>query len=113
MNLSVRLKTNEIELPQEPTHVFFPEQVYFHLDPTSLTAHNSPPVGQGFLDQPHLRASNASLQAPHQGVGAARHAGDAVASGSSGAVPGSSSSSGATSGAECSGRAIDNQYSYT
>ncbi|KRG01343.1 SH2B adapter protein 2 isoform X1 [Drosophila mojavensis] len=113
MNLSVRLKTNEIELPQEPTHVFFPEQVYFHLDPTSLTAHNSPPVGQGFLDQPHLRASNASLQAPHQGVGAARHAVDAVASGSSGAVPGSGSSSGATSGAECTGRAIDNQYSYT
>ncbi|XP_064549255.1 SH2B adapter protein 2 isoform X1 [Drosophila montana] len=106
MNLSVRLKTNEIELPQEPTHVYFPEQVYFHLDPTTLTVHNSPPAGQGFLDQPHLRASNASLQATHPGVGTTRHAAD---TGSNSGAPGS----GGATGAECSGRAIDNQYSFT
>ncbi|XP_032597676.1 SH2B adapter protein 2 isoform X2 [Drosophila grimshawi] len=117
MNLSVRLKTNEIELPQEPTHVYFPEQVYFHLDPTTLTVHQSPPAGQGFLDQPHLRASNASLQAAHPGAGPARHGGDTNAGGSGGGGAGSSSSggggSGAAAGAECSGRAIDNQYSFT
>lgn len=109
MNLSVRLKTNEIELPQEPTHVYFPEQVYFHLDPTSLTVHNSPPAGQGFLDQPHLRASNASLQAVHQGVTTSRHGADNSASGSG--IAGGAA--GGSTGAECTGRAIDNQYSYT
>ncbi|KAH8294051.1 hypothetical protein KR054_007774 [Drosophila jambulina] len=117
MNLSVRLKTNEIELPQEPTHVFFPEQVYFHLDPTTLTVHGSPPAaGQSFLDQPHLRASNASLQAAahhHQQqqhpAGQSRHPSDS-GNNSSGAVGGGSGSGG---GAECTGRAVDNQYSFT
>ncbi|KAH8361131.1 SH2B adapter protein 2 isoform X1 [Drosophila serrata] len=116
MNLSVRLKTNEIELPQEPTHVFFPEQVYFHLDPTTLTVHGSPPAaGQSFLDQPHLRASNASLQAAahhHQQqhpAGQSRHPSDS-GNNSGGAVGGGSGSGG---GAECTGRAVDNQYSFT
>ncbi|KAH8409756.1 hypothetical protein KR222_004343 [Zaprionus bogoriensis] len=124
MNLSVRLKTNEIELPQEPpTHVYFPEQVYFHLDAATLAAHGSPPAGHGFLDQPHLRASNVSLQAPHQAVAAAaRHVGDgsgaSVGTGGGGAASGvggnsSSNSNSGASGAECSGRAIDNQYSFT
>ncbi|XP_062122336.1 SH2B adapter protein 2 isoform X1 [Drosophila sulfurigaster albostrigata] len=113
MNLSVRLKTNEIELPQEPTHVYFPEQVYFHLDPTPLTVHSSPPAGHGFLDQPHLRASNASLQA----ATSSRHGGaDSGASGSGGGGVGGAAggTGGGTSGSgECTGRAIDNQYSFT
>ncbi|KAH8311612.1 hypothetical protein KR044_007224 [Drosophila immigrans] len=112
MNLSVRLKTNEIELPQEPTHVYFPEQVYFHLDPTPLTVHSSPPAGHGFLDQPHLRASNASLQA----ATSSRHAGaDSGASGSGVGVGGAAGGTGggASGSGECTGRAIDNQYSFT
>lgn len=119
MNLSVRLKTNEIELPQEPTHVYFPEQVYFHLDHTTLsTVQGSPPAGHGFLDQPHLRASNASLQAAHHqtGVVTARHvAGSDNGGGSGGGGAGSSSSGGGASGGggECTGRAVDNQYSFT
>jgi len=112
MNLSVRLKTNEIELPQEPTHVYFPEQVYFHLDPTTLTVHGSPPAAQNFLDQPHLRASNASLQAAaHHPAGSSsgnRHPSDG--GNNSGGNGGGSGSSG---GAECTGRAVDNQYSFT
>ncbi|XP_016951324.1 SH2B adapter protein 2 isoform X2 [Drosophila biarmipes] len=112
MNLSVRLKTNEIELPQEPTHVYFPEQVYFHLDPTTLTVHGSPPAAQNFLDQPHLRASNASLQAAaHHPAGSSsgnRHPSDG--GNNSGGTGGGSGSSG---GAECTGRAVDNQYSFT
>ncbi|KAH8313807.1 hypothetical protein KR067_012099 [Drosophila pandora] len=109
MNLSVRLKTNEIDLPQEPTHVYFPDQVYFRLDPTSLTVHGSPPAAQSFLDQPHLRASNASLQAAahHHPAGQSRHTSD---SGNNSASGGAGSSN---SGAECTGRAVDNQYSFT
>ncbi|XP_017144051.1 SH2B adapter protein 1 isoform X1 [Drosophila miranda] len=108
MNLSVRLKTNEIELPlEQPTHVYFPEQTYFPLDSTTLTVHSSPPAGQGFLDQPHLRASNASLQgsAHHQQQQQQHQAvqgGNASGSGASGG-----------SGTEGSGRAVDNQYSFT
>ncbi|XP_017848648.1 SH2B adapter protein 1 isoform X2 [Drosophila busckii] len=120
MNLSVRLKTNEIELPQEqPTHVFFPEQVYFHLDQNPLAVHNSSPSAhQAFLDAPHLRASNASLQAAQHGTTTRSHGGDTNAgggSGSSGGAVGGTSGSGSGSGTgnECSGRAIDNQYSYT
>lgn len=117
MNLSVRLKTNEIELPQEPTHVYFPEQVYFHLDPTTLsTVQGSPPAGHGFLDQPHLRASNASLQAAHQtNVVTGRHiaGSDNSGSGGAGAAGSSTSGGGASGGGECSGRAVDNQYSFT
>ncbi|KAH8295077.1 hypothetical protein KR018_006874 [Drosophila ironensis] len=112
MNLSVRLKTNEIELPQEPTHVYFPEQLYFHLDATSLTVHGSPPAGQGFLDQPHLRASNASLQAAahhHPAGGQSRHPGDS----GSNSASGSGGAAGSSAGAECTGRAVDNQYSFT
>ncbi|KAH8360271.1 hypothetical protein KR093_011829 [Drosophila rubida] len=110
MNLSVRLKTNEIELPQEPTHVYFPEQVYFHLDPTPLTVHSSPPAGHGFLDQPHLRASNASLQA----ATSSRHGADSGASGSGGVGGAAGGTGGGASGSgECTGRAIDNQYSFT
>ncbi|KAH8381926.1 hypothetical protein KR009_001080 [Drosophila setifemur] len=116
MNLSVRLKTNEIELPQEqPTHVYFPEQVYFHLDPTTLTVHGSPPAAQNFLDHPHLRASNASLQASahhHQQAGqSSLHTSDGGNNSASGA--GGSGTGGSSSGTECTGRAVDNQYSFT
>ncbi|XP_030373681.1 SH2B adapter protein 1 isoform X2 [Scaptodrosophila lebanonensis] len=104
MNLSVRLKTNEIELPQESQHVYFPEQVYFHLDPTTLTVHSTPPTSQTFLEQQaHLRSSTASLQQSQQqqvsapGLTPVRHGSESSANG----------------GADCSGRAVDNQYSFT
>ncbi|XP_034140242.1 SH2B adapter protein 1 isoform X2 [Drosophila guanche] len=110
MNLSVRLKTNEIELPlDQPTHVYFPEQAYFPLDPTTLTVHSSPPAGHSsFLDQPHLRASNASLQ------GSSGHHQQLQQQNQSGQGGGNASGSGASgSGNEGNGRAVDNQYSFT